>query len=115
LGVAGYAIATLAFAVSDVFFLSLLAMVFVGAFDGIGSIIRKTTLQLIVPDEIRGRATAVMQVFTRGTSSVGFVATGAIAAAIGASEALIVGSVISVGVLVAVLLIWRQFFNMRTD
>jgi len=28
---------------------------------------------------------------------------------------LIVGSVISVVVLVAVLLIWRQFFNMRTD
>ena len=115
LGVVGYAIATVAFAVSDVFLLSLLAMVAVGAFDGIGSIIRKTTLQLIVPDEIRGRATAVMQVFTRGTSSVGFVATGAVAAAIGASEALIVGSVVSIGVLAVVLVIWRQFFDFRTD
>jgi MFS family permease len=114
IGVIGYAIATFAFAVSEVFLLSLFFMALMGAFDGIGSIVRKTTVQLLVPDEIRGRATAVMQVFTRGTTSAGFVATGAIAAAFGASAALMIGAVLAMIALIAVLLTWRQFLAMRT-
>jgi MFS family permease len=114
IGVVGYAFATFAFAISEVFLLSLLFMALMGGFDGIGAIIRKTTVQLLVPDEIRGRATAVMQVFTRGTTSAGFVATGAIAAAVGASTALVIGAILSFAALVAVLLIWRQFLAMRT-
>ncbi len=114
IGVVGYAIATFAFAVSEVFLLSLLFMALMGAFDGIGAIVRKTTVQLLVPDEIRGRATAVMQVFTRGTTSAGFVATGAIAAAFGASTALMIGAGLAMIALIAVLLTWRQFLAMRT-
>jgi MFS family permease len=114
IGVVGYAIATFAFAVSEVFLLSLLFMALMGAFDGIGAIVRKTTVQLLVPDEIRGRATAVMQVFTRGTTSAGFVATGAIAAALGPSAALMIGAALSMIALIAVLLTWRQFLVMRT-
>ena len=112
-GVVGYAIATFAFAASEAFVLSLVLMALMGATDGVGAILRKTTLQLMVPDEIRGRATAVMSVLTRSTTSAGFVATGAIAAAIGAQAALMVGAVLSLVVLALVLLTFRQFIGMR--
>jgi hypothetical protein len=112
-GVVGYAAATFAFAASEAFVVSLVLMALMGATDGIGAILRKTTLQLLVPDEVRGRATAVMSVLTRSTTSAGFVATGAIAAAIGAQGALMVGAVLSLLVLAGVVLGFRQFIGMR--
>ena len=113
-GVVGYALATFAFAASEAFALSLALMALMGATDGVGAILRKTTVQLLVPDEIRGRATAVMSVLTRSTTSIGFIATGAIAAALGAQGALMLGAVLSLVVLAVVLLTFRQFLTART-
>ena len=111
--VAAYAAAIFVFAISEWVALSLLALVFVGAFDGIGAIIRKTTLQLVVPEEIRGRATAVLGGITRTTTSVGFLTTGAIAAWIGAPEALMIGAGVSIAVLVFVFAVWGAVLRAR--
>jgi MFS family permease len=108
-----YAIAIFAYAASDFWMLSLLALVGVGLFDGIGSIVRRTTLQLAVPDEIRGRATAVSQMVTRGTSSAGALTTGALAAAFGADEALMIGSGLAMIALVVVLVFWGSVLRSR--
>jgi MFS family permease len=112
-GVVGYAASTFAFAASEVFVLSLALMALMGATDGVGAILRKTTLQLLVPEDIRGRATSVMSVLTRSTTSAGFIATGAIAAAIGAPAALMLGAVLSLVVLGAVLVAFRGFLGAR--
>ena len=69
-----------------------------------GAIMRSTILQMAVPDEIRGRATAVLQLSNRGGPSMGQVLLGAAAAAITAPYALLVGAAIGAVVLVIMLL-----------
>lgn len=113
LGIVGYAAAVFVFALSPWFILSLAALAAAGGFDGVSAIIRRTTLQLIVPDDIRGRATSVVQVFTQGTSSLGLMGTGAAATVLGASGALLGGGVFALAVLAAVALRWRQIVTFR--
>ena len=113
LGIVGYVAAVFVFALSPWFILSLAALAAAGGFDGVSAIIRRTTLQLLVPDDIRGRATSVVQVFTQGTSSVGLIGTGAAATVLGASGALLGGGVFALAVLAAVALRWRQMVTFR--
>ena len=114
LGIVGYVAAVFVFALSPWFIVSLAALAAAGGFDGVSAIIRRTTLQLLVPDEIRGRATSVVQVFTRGSSSVGLMGTGALASTVlGASGALLGGGVFALAVLAAVTLRWRQMLTFR--
>ena len=115
IGIVGYVAAVFVFAVSPWFIVSLGALAVAGAFDGISAIMRRTTLQLLVPDDIRGRATAVIQVFTRSTSSVGLMATGGIASVpiLGPAGALLAGGVFALGALAAASLRWRQILTFR--
>ena len=112
-GIVGYAAAVAVFAVSPWFILSLAALAAAGGFDGVSAIIRRTTLQLLVPDDIRGRATSVVQVLTRGSTSVGLMGTGAVAAVVGASGALLGGGIFALAVLAAITLRWRQMLTFR--
>ena len=93
------------FAVSRNFVVSFVALVAVGGLDGISAIVRSTILQMAVPDSIRGRATAVLQLSNRGGPSMGQLVLGALAASLSAPTALLIGVVIGVlaiaGVLVA--------------
>ena len=113
IGIIGYVAAIFVFAVSPWFVLSLIALAMSGAFDGVSANIRRTTVQLLVPDEIRGRATSVVQVFTRGTSSAGLMGTGAVAALVGPIAALIGGGAFALAVLAAVVLRWREILRVR--
>lgn len=106
--VAGYAIGMALFSVSRTFLLSVGLLVIIGGFDGVGAIVRQTVLQLRVPDELRGRATAVLQLSNRGAPSLGFVVLGAIASPLGATNALLIGAAITMMVTVSVSLLWRE-------
>ena len=112
-GIVGYVAFLAIFAVSQAFVLSLLALAGTGAFDGFSANIRRTTVQLLVPDDIRGRATSVVQTFARGTSSVGLLGTGALAGLLGATGALLAGGVLALGVLGAVALRWPPLLKVR--
>jgi MFS-type transporter involved in bile tolerance (Atg22 family) len=71
---------------------------------------RQTTFQLLTPDQVRGRAFAVFNMFSQGASSVGATEVGFIAALIGAPGALLVGS--AVGGLLT-LVCWIMLPNLR--
>ncbi len=114
IGIVGYVAAVFVFAVSPWFIVSLAALAAAGGFDGVSAIMRRTTLQLLVPDDIRGRATAVIQVFTRSTSSLGLMATGGIATLLTPAGALLAGGVFALGALAAASLRWRQILTFRT-
>lgn len=89
-----YAVATGLFAISRSYLLSLLLIVVVGGLDSIGTVMRQTTLQLLVPDRIRGRATAVLHVFALGSPSGG--------------QALMGGSAVCLAAVSAVAAKWRE-------
>jgi hypothetical protein len=95
--------AMVVFATSTNFYLSLIALGFVGGLDGVGAILRSTILQSAVPDGIRGRATAVLQLSNRGGPSMGQVILGAAAAALSAPMALAIGSIIGLITLVIII------------
>src|SRR5437899_4517950 len=56
--VSGFGIATILFGLSKVFWLSLGLLFLVGAFDSVSVIIRGSIVQLITPDEMRGRVSS---------------------------------------------------------
>src|SRR4051794_428943 len=58
-----YGVATIVFGVSTLFWLSLLALIVMGAADMVSVVIRSTLVQLRTPDEMRGRVNAVNTMF----------------------------------------------------
>ena len=98
-----YMISMAMFATSLTYWVSLVALALVGGLDGVGAIMRSTILQGAVSDEIRGRATAVLQLSNRGGPSMGQLMLGAMAAVITAPSALLLGSAIGMVSLVIII------------
>src|SRR5213596_1571843 len=67
--VSGFGIATILFGLSKIFWLSLGLLFLVGAFDSVSVIIRGSIVQLVTPDEMRGRVSSVNNIFI-GTSRI---------------------------------------------
>ena len=111
---AAYLVSVVVFALSTNFLLSLVALTFVGAMDGISTIMRSTIVQMAVPDDIRGRTTAVLQLSNRGGPSLGQIIVGAMAAALLAPNALIVGAGIAGATLVIALLTVRDLVRYQS-
>lgn len=79
---------------SKTFALGLLAVGMLGFSDSISVTIRSTMVQLLAPDQMRGRASSFLTVFAQTTNSLGAVIAGAGAALFGASSALLLGSLL---------------------
>lgn len=98
--------ATIVFGLSQMFWLSMVALVALGAADMVSVYIRHLLVQLETPDAIRGRVSAVSAVFIGASNELGEFESGVTAAWWGAVPAVIVGGVASV--LVAG--IWMKLF-----
>jgi MFS family permease len=92
-GVVVYGVATIVFGVSSLFWLSLAALVVMGAGDMVSVYIRHLLVQLETPDEIRGRVSAVNAVFIGASNELGEFESGVTAAWFGTVPAVIVGGV----------------------
>ncbi|GAB4569487.1 MAG: MFS transporter [Rhizobacter sp.] len=104
--VAIYGVATLCFAVSTVFVLSMLALWVSGAADMVSVVIRQSLVQLETPDAMRGRVSAVNSIFIGASNQLGEFESGATAALLGP-----VGSVLLGGIgTLAVAALWMKLF-----
>ena len=101
-----FGICTIAFGLSDILWVSLLAMAILGATDMVSVNIRSTLMQIATPNEMRGRVSAVSSVFTGASNEIGEFRAGAMAAAMGAVPAVLVGGV---GSLLVAAVCWREF------
>ncbi len=63
--VAGFGLATIVFGISRNFYLSFAALVVTGACDAISVVVRHTLVQVLTPDHLRGRVSAINSVFYR--------------------------------------------------
>jgi MFS family permease len=104
--VAGFGVATLAFALSTRLWLSLAALFALGAFDMVSMVIRGALVQLDTPDDMRGRVSAVNAIFINTSNQLGEFESGLLAAWMGAINATLVGGI---GTLVVVGL-WMWMF-----
>jgi MFS family permease len=104
--VACFGVATIVFAVSTWFWLSMLALALLGASDAISVVIRLTLVQLETPDEMRGRVSSVNSLFVSMSNQIGDFRAGMAAAVIGAVPAVLIGGI---GTLLVVLASIRAF------
>jgi MFS family permease len=104
--VACFGIATIVFAMSESFVLSVAALAVLGASDAVSVVIRMTLVQIETPDAMRGRVNAVNSLFAGTSNQLGDFRAGVMAAWLGSIPAVLVGGV---GILLVVL-IWTRAF-----
>ncbi len=91
LAVAGFGISIICFGLSRNFYLSLLFLFFEGAFDSVSVIIRSTILQILTPEEMRGRVAAVNGIFINSSNEIGAFESGASAKLMGTIPSVLFG------------------------
>ncbi|GIV79699.1 MFS transporter [Litorilinea aerophila] len=79
LNVAGFGVATIIFGISKSFWLSFAMLFLTGAFDNVSMIVRQTLQQLLTPDHMRGRVSAVSSVFVGASNELGGLESGLVA------------------------------------
>ena len=99
--VAGFGLATIVFGVSQSFTLSLVMLFLTGALDNISVVVRHTLIQLLTPDAMRGRVSAVNSVFISSSNQIGGFESGETAEWWGPVTAVVVGGVGTIVVVIA--------------
>jgi MFS family permease len=101
-----FGVATILFALSRSFMLSLGILAVLGAADVVSVVIRVSLVQIETPDEMRGRVSAVNSMFTGTSNQLGEFESGLTAAWFGVVPAVLIGGV---GTLIVVI-VWMRLF-----
>jgi MFS family permease len=91
--VAGFGVATIAFGLSKSFWVSLAMLFLTGVLDNISVVIRHTLIQLSTPDRMRGRVSAVNQVFISASNELGGLESGVAAHWFGTVPSVVLGGI----------------------
>ena len=105
-GVTVYGIATLCFAISREPGLSMLALAVAGSADSISVFMRQNLVQIVTPDAMRGRVSAVSSLFISASNELGEFESGVAARFFGVIGSAVFGGVGSI----AVTAIWSKIF-----
>ncbi|MEO9297466.1 MFS transporter [Devosia alba] len=109
-----FGVFTVAFGLSTTVWISIPALVLVGAADMVSVTIRETIMQLWTPEAVRGRVNAVNSVFVGASNELGEFRAGTVAHFIGPVAAVVVGGFGAI----AIAVIWSRAFpglrNQRT-
>jgi MFS family permease len=110
--VALFGLATIGFGLSRSFPLSVALLFLCGALDNISVVIRLTLEQMVVPDAIRGRVSAVHFVFIGMSNELGAAESGVAAGLLGTVPAIVAGGALAVVVVACVAVKWRALATM---
>jgi predicted MFS family arabinose efflux permease len=97
------------------FWLGLIAVGVLGLADALSVTMRRTVVQILAPDDMRGRATSFLTVFAQTTNALGAIIAGAGAALLGAPTATLVGCVLCTLTVLAVCWAIPQLWSYRSD
>jgi MFS family permease len=106
--VIGFGAATIVFGLSRSFALSFLMLFACGATDNVSVVVRHTLVQLLTPDEKRGRVSAVNSLFIGTSNELGGFESGLVAHWLGPLFAVVSGGVGTILVVLAVAWIWPE-------
>jgi hypothetical protein len=109
--VAGFGCTTIIFGLSEVMWLSLLALFFTGVFDNVSVVIRSTLEQSLTPDSMRGRVSAINGVFIGLSNEFGAFESASVAAIFTPLLSVVGGGV---GTLLVALSVFFLFPQLRT-
>jgi MFS family permease len=108
--VMGFGAATILFGFSRTYFITMAALILIGASDTISTVLRNTIRQLQTPDNLRGRMVSINQIFFAGGPQLGEVEAGAVAQAFGTPAAIITGGI---GCILSVAFIAARYPQLR--
>ncbi len=106
--VAGFGAATVVFGLSQSFWLSVVMLSLLGAFDGVSMVIRETLQLVKTPDVMRGRVNAVEGTFIGVSNELGAFESGTLAALTTPIFTVVSGGIGTIVVVIAVALMWPQ-------
>lgn len=92
--VGGFGLCILVFAISHNYILSLCALILSGMFDSVSMVIRTSAVQLISPDHMRGRISAVNSIFIGSSNELGEFESGVAAKLMGTMPAAVFGGIV---------------------
>jgi MFS family permease len=108
--VAGFGLATIVFGFSRSYWLSLLMLFATGVLDMISVIIRHTLVQLLTPDAMRGRVSAINSLFIGTSNELGAFESGAVAGLTSPTFSVVSGGI---GTLIVVAIVARAYPQLR--
>ena len=106
--VTGFGIATVLFGLSKLFWLSLGLLFLVGAFDSVSVIIRGSIVQLVTPDEMRGRVSSVNNIFIVSSNEFGALESGLTAALFGPVISVVAGGIGTILAVIGIAFSWSE-------
>ena len=108
--VIAYGMATVAFGLSNFYWLTVLALAGTGVADTVSMVMRQTIRQLSTPDDLRGRMTSVNMIFYMGGPQLGELEAGLAATIFGLGTSIAIGGL---GVIVATVLVGLLMPSLR--
>ncbi len=106
--VVAFGVATIGFGFSTSFWLSMLLLFISGAADHISVIVRHTLVQLLTPDDKRGRVSAVNSLFIGTSNELGGFESGFVASLVGPVFSVVLGGVGTIAVVAIVAMVWPE-------
>jgi MFS family permease len=115
ISVGAFGLATVLFGLSTNFYMAFLCLFLTGAFDNVSVVIRHTVLQLATPDNMRGRVSAVNGIFIGSSNEIGAFESGVTARAFGLKPSIILGGLLTIGVVVVTARLAPKLRKMNMD
>lgn len=112
--VAMFGLSTAVFGASTLAWLSIAALMCVGAFDMVSVYVREIILQLWTPDAVRGRVNAVNSIFVGASNELGETRAGFMAAVTGPVVTVVAGGLAAIGIATLSIMIFPQLRKIRT-
>ncbi len=106
--VAAFGVCIIGFGLSPFYWLSFVCLFFSGCFDAVNVVIRHSLVQLATPDALRGRVSAVNNVFIGSSNEIGAFESGLTAGLFGPVASVVGGGIGTILVVLGVATIWPQ-------
>jgi MFS family permease len=103
-----FGLATIVFGLSKWYWLSFLMIFLIGAFDNVSVVVRHTLVQVLTPDSMRGRVSAVNNVFIGASNQIGGLESGVTAWLWGAVGSVVFGGIGTIATVLCIAWIFPQ-------
>ncbi|UGS23874.1 MFS transporter [Flavobacterium channae] len=110
-----FGLCIIVFGLSEIFWVSVLALFLSGVADGVSVVIRNTILQLHTPDNMRGRVSSVNSIFVGSSNELGAFESGVTAKLMGVVRAVVFGGCMTIGTVFVTALISPSFRNLDLE
>ena len=109
-----YGVILFGFGIATTLLGGMLMIALLGAADAVTVAVRQTTVLLTTPDEMRGRAYALMILAAQTANNIGTIWVGFWAGAIGAGNTMVMGGIISITATAVIWYVWKPIGRYRS-